>query len=215
MGRREDKNLATRQQLLTAAATLFAQHGYEATSIEGVAEKANLSKGTFYYHFQSKEDLVVELRRSILSGTLDEAMALASQGQPPLAVLEKLLLGRAAFTEKEPELSRVFYEQKIQHFFFKEDDSRVRAAVKEDGRPRRRFPRAIYELICEAQKLGAIRSDLSPQEITGMILAFFLHAHGSWLSSDRTTSLVQQVQRWLHALLDGIGSKGYRENTLV
>ena len=75
------------------------------------------------------------------------------------------------------------------------------------------FRAAIYELICEAQKRGQVRSDQSPAEIAGMIVACFLHAQGAWLASDRSSSLVEKVHRWLHALLDGVGTKGYREQS--
>src|SRR5581483_11410304 len=100
MGRREEKRELVRRQLLMAAAQLFAEKGYESTSIEDVTDRANFSKGTFYYHFQSKDELVIELRRWFLAGTMDQTLAMIEQGKPPLMVLEKLLLDRAAFTEK-------------------------------------------------------------------------------------------------------------------
>jgi AcrR family transcriptional regulator len=209
MGRREEKRDLTRQQLLTSAGELFAERGYDATSVEDVAERANLSKGTFYYHFETKEALVVELRRSMLAGTVDQTYALLAQGQPPITVLEKLLLERAAFTEREPELSKVFFLQRIQVILFKDEDLIVQPDP--EGKRKLLFRAAIYELVCEAQKRGQVRPDQSPAEITGMIVACFLHAQGAWLASDRSTSLVDKVHRWLHALLDGTGTKGYRE----
>jgi AcrR family transcriptional regulator len=211
MGRREDKREMTRQQLLSAAAELFNERGYEATSVEDMAERANLSKGTFYYHFETKEALVVELRRSMLAGTVDQTYALLGQGQPPLTVLEKLLLERAAFTEKEPELSKVFFLQRIGVILFKDEDLIVQP--NPDGQRKLLFRAAIYELVCEAQKRGQVRSDQSPAEITGMIVACFLHAQGAWLAGNRSSSLVDKVHRWLHNLLDGVGAKNYREQS--
>ena len=209
MARREYKKDLTRQQLLLAAADLLAERGYDNTSVEDIAERANVSKGTFYYHFETKETLIVELRRSMLKGTVEQTYALLGQGQPPITVLEKLLLERAAFTEKEPELAKVFFLQRIQVMLFKDEDLLVQPSV--DGQRTLLFRAAIYELVCEAQKRGQIRSDQAPAEITGMIAACFLHAQGAWLASDRTSSLVDKVHRWLHALLDGVGAKGYRD----
>jgi AcrR family transcriptional regulator len=211
MGRREDKRELTRQQLLTAAAELFNERGYEATSVEDMAERANLSKGTFYYHFETKEALVVELRRSMLAGTVDQTYALLSQGQAPLTVLEKLLLERAAFTEREPELSKVFFLQRIGVILFKDEDLIVQPDPT--GQRKLLFRAAIYEMVCEAQKRGQVRSDQSPAEITGMIVACFLHAQGAWLAGNRSSSLVDKVHRWLHNLLDGVGTKNYREQS--
>jgi AcrR family transcriptional regulator len=47
----------TRQALLDAACMLFGEHGYAATSIDGVAHAANVTKGAFYHHFNGKQEL--------------------------------------------------------------------------------------------------------------------------------------------------------------
>jgi AcrR family transcriptional regulator len=209
MGRREEKRALTKQQILAAAADLFVQKGYDTTTLEDVTEKANVSKGTFYYNFQSKEDLVVELRRWALSGTVNQAEEAISQGHDPIRILERLLLERAMFTEKFPELSKVFFMMRFQQLFFREELPLSNGA----DQPKRRFRKVIYQLVCEAQKSELIRADLSPQEVAGMISACFLHAQGSWLASDRTASLVEKVHRWLHTLLDGVAIKGYRNRS--
>lgn len=48
---------ATRQKLVDAAVTLFADHGYEDTTPKAIAKAADLTAGAFYYHFKSKDDL--------------------------------------------------------------------------------------------------------------------------------------------------------------
>lgn len=208
MGRREEKRDLTRQQILSAAADLFSEKGYESTTLEEVTERANVSKGTLYYNFESKEDLVVALRRQALSGTVTQVMELMNNGGDPLFLMEKLFLERAAFTEKNPELSKVFFTQRLQFFFFR--DEHIAPPDTEEGK-KRQFRRTIYELVCDAQKRGQIRSDAAPQELATMLSACFLHAQGAWIGSDRSTSLVDKTHRWLHMLLDGIGAKGYRE----
>ncbi|CAG1002733.1 partial Transcriptional regulator AcuR, partial [Anaerolineae bacterium] len=51
----------TRTLLLDAALELALKDGLSATSIDGILEKAKLTKGTFFYHFKSKEELALEL----------------------------------------------------------------------------------------------------------------------------------------------------------
>ena len=51
----------TRDQLLTAAARVFARNGFHATSLEAVAEEAGFSRGAVYYNFADKEELFLEL----------------------------------------------------------------------------------------------------------------------------------------------------------
>lgn len=48
---------ATRQHLVAAATELFAERGYEATSIEAVLERAGVSRGSLYHHFPGKDAL--------------------------------------------------------------------------------------------------------------------------------------------------------------
>lgn len=58
---RPNKNVArgeaTRSQLLAIATRMFAERGYEDTSIEAVLREAGVSRGSLYHHFASKEAL--------------------------------------------------------------------------------------------------------------------------------------------------------------
>ena len=51
----------TREQLLAAAACVFARNGFHATSLEAVAEEAGFSRGAVYYNFADKEELFLDL----------------------------------------------------------------------------------------------------------------------------------------------------------
>jgi AcrR family transcriptional regulator len=55
--RRQDRGQATREQLVTEATRLFAERGFEATSVEAVLDAAGVSRGSLYHHFKSKEAL--------------------------------------------------------------------------------------------------------------------------------------------------------------
>jgi AcrR family transcriptional regulator len=56
-GKRAAQGRATRGQLIEVATRLFAQHGYEGTSIEAVLSAAGVSRGALYHHFAGKEAL--------------------------------------------------------------------------------------------------------------------------------------------------------------
>ncbi|MEV6650765.1 helix-turn-helix domain-containing protein [Streptomyces sp. NPDC051219] len=53
----QERSSATTQQLLTAARKLFSREGYAATSLEAICDEASVTKGAFYHHFRSKEQL--------------------------------------------------------------------------------------------------------------------------------------------------------------
>ena len=59
-----------RSEILAAAEKLFFERGYEETSVESIIEAITISKGTFYYYFKSKEDLL----ESVVEDLIDEEL---------------------------------------------------------------------------------------------------------------------------------------------
>ena len=57
-GRRERKRRETRERIEHAAMTLFLDRGFDATTIEDIAESADVSKRSFFDYFPSKEEVV-------------------------------------------------------------------------------------------------------------------------------------------------------------
>ena len=51
----------TRARIQQVAVELFTQHGYEGTSLREIAERLDVTKAALYYHFKSKEDIVISL----------------------------------------------------------------------------------------------------------------------------------------------------------
>ncbi|MBU8922996.1 MAG: TetR/AcrR family transcriptional regulator [Bacteroidales bacterium] len=55
LSRRERRLLQLRDEILSAATTMFARHGYEGTSMQQIADQAEISVGSLYMHFEGKE----------------------------------------------------------------------------------------------------------------------------------------------------------------
>lgn len=79
MDRRQDRGQATRDQLVAEATQLFAERGFDATSIEAVLEAAGVSRGSLYHHFKSKEALF-EAVLDAAEARIGEATLLAAMG---------------------------------------------------------------------------------------------------------------------------------------
>jgi AcrR family transcriptional regulator len=62
----QERSRRTRAALLTAALDLFAQYGYELTSISEIAARAGVGAGTLYQHFRSKRQLLLVLMNNLL-----------------------------------------------------------------------------------------------------------------------------------------------------
>lgn len=63
--RHTEHGLERKQQLVDAAADLFATSGYSATRVEDICRRAGVAKGLFYWYFPTKQDLFAELVRSM------------------------------------------------------------------------------------------------------------------------------------------------------
>jgi AcrR family transcriptional regulator len=96
-----------RQQLLEVARELFAQKGYEVTSIEEVAARADVSKPVVYEHFGGKEGLyavVVDREMRELLARFESAL---SSGGHPRALLERAALVLLDYIEEDTDGFRV------------------------------------------------------------------------------------------------------------
>jgi AcrR family transcriptional regulator len=85
--RQERRVNATRQKLLDAARTVFAEKGLDVARIDEITERADVGKGTFYYHFHNKGQLI----RQLIKGMLDELATVVEQRCSGIADLDGLL----------------------------------------------------------------------------------------------------------------------------
>jgi AcrR family transcriptional regulator len=107
LGLRERKKLKTRRSIQDHALRLFTAHGYDATTVEQIAEAAEISPSTFFRYFPTKEDVVV-------ADEYDTVMAEVFPAQPPeLSPIEAMrrmlreVLGHAYATDREQLTARI------------------------------------------------------------------------------------------------------------
>jgi AcrR family transcriptional regulator len=85
--KRAAQGRATREQLIEVATRLFAEHGYEDTSIEAVLAAAGVSRGALYHHFAGKDALFEAVVHSVEDRITVEMTAAISGVQDPVEVL--------------------------------------------------------------------------------------------------------------------------------
>ena len=82
-GEGHDRSRDTRSRLRELALQLFAEQGYEKTSLREIAERLGVTKAALYYYFKSKEDIVASLIEDYVA-ELDELISWGQQ-QPQTA----------------------------------------------------------------------------------------------------------------------------------
>ncbi|MCX4818480.1 TetR/AcrR family transcriptional regulator [Streptomyces sp. NBC_01142] len=92
----------TRQRIQDVALELFAEHGYEKTSLREIAERLEVTKAALYYHFKTKEDILISLFQD-LTRPIDELIAWG-QTQPHTLETKQEILRRysQALTDAAP-----------------------------------------------------------------------------------------------------------------
>ncbi|WP_406635918.1 TetR family transcriptional regulator [Amycolatopsis sp. WGS_07] len=82
---------ATRRALVDAALTLFEQDGFHATSVQKIVDTARLTKGAFYYHFETKEDVLHEIHDEFMDFQLRRIREVLADGGAPEQVLRRVM----------------------------------------------------------------------------------------------------------------------------
>ena len=106
----------TRVRILDVAVELFSDQGYEKTSLREIAERLGFSKAAIYYHFASKEDLLLALH-----------LRLHEYGREFLATTGE----RVSSPQEWASLLDVFIEQMVRHraLFVLQERNRARSSV--------------------------------------------------------------------------------------
>ncbi|MBJ7906746.1 TetR/AcrR family transcriptional regulator [Streptomyces sp. NPDC003656] len=79
-GTKQQRRGNTRQRIQDVALELFAEQGYEKTSLREIAERLDVTKAALYYHFKTKEEIIVSLFRDLTQPIED--LIEWGQGQP-------------------------------------------------------------------------------------------------------------------------------------
>ncbi|MGO4419050.1 TetR/AcrR family transcriptional regulator [Streptomyces sp. MCAF7] len=80
----------TRQRIQDVALELFAEQGYEKTSLREIAERLEVTKAALYYHFKTKEDILISLFQD-LARPLDELLAWGQEQPRTLETKQELM----------------------------------------------------------------------------------------------------------------------------
>ncbi|HJW27467.1 MAG TPA: TetR/AcrR family transcriptional regulator [Rhodocyclaceae bacterium] len=194
-GRRERKRLQQLDHLADTAWTLFEAGGYEAVTMERIAEVADVAKGTLYKHFPVKEALLRHrFHRELRAGwpEIQSRLAVAAPGRTRLA----LFLDRhAAWCEGH----RAYL---LPYVRFRLADPQLAS----EGRERSGINCIFTELIAQGQAAGDFRADI-PAPLMASYLQFTqLATILRWLTED-SLSLTREMERLVDLVCNGMGAQ--------
>lgn len=102
---------SARQRLLYAARDLFAQHGYEGTSVRDITSRAKVNLGAITYHFGSKEALFHAVIGTIAGPLVEAVTRAAGEGGTPLERVEAMTRAVGQHVQAHPWAPRVMLRE--------------------------------------------------------------------------------------------------------
>lgn len=188
---REIRRRETRARLFEAAVAEIGRSGLNGADVSAIASAAGVVRGTFYFHFPTKEHVLVELERN------EEVRIVAALGDPATTSLESMLadLVRETLTSERRLGPVVFRDMLGLHF------SSTRPA--EDELAEHPLAEFVVTAVSAAQASGQVAPDVDPAEIalfflTGFFALLATGAHDSHhadaLLRRYATTIVKGVQ---------------------
>lgn len=147
----------TRERIVAAAVSLFAERGFDATSVNQVVARAGVAKGALYHHFESKDDLLYEVYRELVDRQLAGLIGILGRGLTPAGTLRALIADLVGTTATSAAEAKVFARES--HRLGDANQARVREA-------RRSIHDAFIELIRNGQATGDFGTVASPEMVT-------------------------------------------------
>jgi NADH:ubiquinone reductase (H+-translocating) len=197
MAIRSDRSAETRGRIISAARSLFREHGFASTTTDQIASRAGVAKGTVFLHAGSKERLLLLVYEADLSYAVDRALASADVTAP----LPRALAGVFGFFfrlyEEDVALAREFVKE--QAFVRATDHSLVALNTK--------LLIGLEIMIQVRQRRGEVWADVEAAQAArttfGLYYATLLAWLGGWLpdAATRDAELTSSLELLWRGLL--------------
>ncbi|MFP3579869.1 TetR/AcrR family transcriptional regulator [Arthrobacter sp. SIMBA_036] len=108
---RPERTNATKQRLFEASMDLIGERGAAGVTVDEIAAAAGVSKGTVYYNFGSKSDLIAQLLRHGVDIMLARLQAIEGQTNDPLESMTNMVDQAMVFMDKYPSFARLWVSE--------------------------------------------------------------------------------------------------------
>jgi AcrR family transcriptional regulator len=185
---------ATRAGLIEAAVALWLERGVDATTVDEICEAAGASKGSFYFHFARKEDILLEVAVATVSESWEDWEQLAAGDSSTTEVARSIVNSMAARAGQAPKalVARIVTE------VFGAGDRW--AAVQGD----RKDTIDVLAVVLErGQQRGEVSTDYNARELSGLMNLLVLAGMLEWAQSSNGGPLEDLLWRRVELLLKG------------
>lgn len=192
---RQIKAQQTKENLFKSALKLFAEKDYDKVSVDEIVAKAGTSKGAFYTHFKSKDQVIIEQFKQVDDHYLNIVKNLTDCN----SAREKLFAfvkEHQAFTKNTLgiDILKVVYQSQVA-------DASDDKIIIDESRP---LYNIIREIIEEGQNSGEFTTEISSTELTRFIVRCMRGSFFDWCLSNGSYSLEEDGEKFFSLVIRGI-----------
>lgn len=184
-------------ELIKQSISLFVEKGFSATSIQDIVDTVGVTKGSFYYHFKSKEELLMDIHLSYIDDLLRRQKRILESEKNSRGRLVKVVELLIHDIEKQGAIGRVYFRE-IRHLA-PENAAEIRTK-------RAQFRDNIEKIIEEGILNGEFRKELHPKMITFAILGITNWSY-QWFNPEKDLSVTELADMYTDFILNGIQAR--------
>ena len=188
---RDKQREETHRKLFLAALEIFRRDGFTGCRIDDIAQKAEVSRAAFYFHFPTKDDVLLELVREA-----ETPVAHALHDLPPEAglerVLEVIVETTAKFWENEPKLIVDALTTSLKHH--------ASVMADREAEPVRMVATAHFK---RAAEQGELSTFIAPEVLADFFLVNCFAAMLAWSANPGAMPLGLMLKGVIHLFLSG------------
>jgi TetR/AcrR family transcriptional regulator, cholesterol catabolism regulator len=174
---------------------LFAEKGYQATTVRNIADEAGILSGSLYHHFDSKESIVDEILMAFFDELTAANQAALEAGGDPRTVLAKLV--RICFETLEPHRAAITVLQSDWNYLRRFDRFDYLTRSEEET------ARIWVGQITEGQRTGLFRDDIDPH-LTYRMIRDTIWVAVRWFQPGGRLGAQGLADHYVKVLFDGI-----------
>src|SRR5699024_5072243 len=191
---RKKQGLKTKKRILEIALLLFSEKGFDNVTVDKIVDKAGVSKGAFYNHFKSKDEIFIYKFKEI-DDFYEEFLKSLPDNISNRDIIIKLVEGQMAFTEEYlgRDLVRTIYINAISH--------RSNRTLAKKDRP---LYLIVESFIEQGQKAGEFKLDFSAKETALIVTRSMRATIYDWCLFRGELNLVKEGNKSTSLILDGL-----------
>lgn len=193
-----------KQRILETSLQLFQENGYYGVTVDQIVSKTGASKGGFYYHFKSKDELLYEIHDIFISYVIKKAEETYNQNETPISRLCGILQSFIRVFDIYNPYITVFYEESA----YLQENYKNTINDKRD-----QYRNLIEKVIREGQQVGDFRKEV-PANIATMAIIGMINWTYKWYKQSGPLSMQNITEVFRDMILHSLATnKGIEEAT--